>query len=43
MNQHIKKHLDSGLITPDTAMAYSNNPEELTRMLGITNSPKKRL
>jgi len=43
MNQHIKKHLDSGLITPETAMSYSNNPEELTRMLGITNSPKKRL
>jgi len=42
MNQHIKKHLDSGLITPDTAMAYSNNPEELTRMLGITNSPRKK-
>ncbi len=43
MNQHIKKHLDSGLITPDTAMAYSNNPEELTRMLGITNSPRKKV
>lgn len=35
MNQHIKKQLDSGLITPETAMAYSNNPEELARMLGI--------
>ncbi len=42
MNQHIKKHLDSGLITPETAMSYSNNPEELTRMLGITNSPRKK-
>jgi twitching motility protein PilT len=43
MNQHIKKLLDSGIITPETAMAYSNNPEELTRMLGLTNTPKKRL
>jgi twitching motility protein PilT len=42
MNQHIKKHLDSGLITPETAITYSNNPEELTRMLGITNSPRKK-
>lgn len=35
MNQHIKKQLDSGLITNETAMTYSNNPEELARMLGI--------
>lgn len=42
MNQHIKKHLDAGLITPETAMAYSNNPEELTRMLGINNNTRKR-
>ena len=42
MNQHIKKHLDSGLITTDTALTFSNNPEELTRMLGLVNSPKKR-
>lgn len=35
MNQHIKKQLDAGLITTETAMAYSNNPEELARMLGI--------
>lgn len=42
MNQHIKKHLDSGVITPETALTYSNNPEELTRMLGIVNTPKKR-
>jgi twitching motility protein PilT len=35
MNQNIKKILDAGLITSDTAMSYSNNPEELARMLGI--------
>ena len=43
MNQHIKKHLDAGLISPETAMTYSNNPEELTRMLGLENRPKSRL
>jgi twitching motility protein PilT len=43
MNQHIKKHLDAGLISPETAMTYSNNPEELTRMLGLENKPKSRL
>lgn len=43
MNQHIKKQLDSGLITPETALTYSNNPEELTRMLGIENKPRKKL
>lgn len=43
MNQHIKKQLDSGLITPETAMTYSNNPEELARMLGITNAGKKKI
>lgn len=42
MNQNIKKSLDAGLITPEIAMTYSNNPEELTRMLGIKDSPKKR-
>jgi twitching motility protein PilT len=44
MNQHIKKHLDSRLITTETAMTYSNNPDELTRMIASTNSgpPKKR-
>jgi twitching motility protein PilT len=43
MNQHIKKHLDTGLISTETAMTYSNNPEELTRMLGLENKPKSRL
>ncbi|MFP5385490.1 MAG: type IV pilus twitching motility protein PilT [Bacteriovoracia bacterium] len=43
MNQHIKKHLDSGIISAETAMTYSNNPEELTRMLGLTNNVKKKL
>lgn len=35
MNQHIKKRLDAGLITTETAMTFSNNPEELARMIGI--------
>jgi twitching motility protein PilT len=42
MNQNIKKVLDSGLITPETAMTFSNNPEELARMLGIDTSAKKK-
>lgn len=42
MNQNIKKVLDSGLISPETAMSFSNNPEELARMLGINMSAKKR-
>ncbi|MBA2403221.1 MAG: type IV pilus twitching motility protein PilT [Bdellovibrionales bacterium] len=42
MNQNIKKVLDSGLITPDTAMTFSNNPEELARMLGLDTSAKKK-
>jgi twitching motility protein PilT len=42
MNQHIRKHVEGGVITPETAMTYSNNPEELARMLGLNNSPKKR-
>jgi twitching motility protein PilT len=42
MNQNIKKVLDAGLITPETAMLYSNNPEELARMLGVNNSPRKK-
>jgi twitching motility protein PilT len=41
MNQNIKKVLDSGLITPETAMTNSNNPEELARMLGINTDFKK--
>ncbi|HXH31689.1 MAG TPA: type IV pilus twitching motility protein PilT [Bacteriovoracaceae bacterium] len=42
MNQHIKKHLDTGTITQETAMTYSNNPEELARMLGHDGPNKKR-
>ena len=42
MNQNIKKVLDSGLITPETDMTFSNNPEELGRMLGIDGSAKKK-
>ena len=43
MNQNIKKVLDSGLITPETAMSNSNNPEELARMLGLDNSAKGKV
>lgn len=42
MNQNIKKILDAGLITPETAMSNSNNPEELARMLGLDNAAKKK-
>ena len=42
MNQNIKKILDSGLITPETAMTFSNNPEELARMLGIDMAARKK-
>lgn len=42
MNQNIKKVLDSGLITSETAMSNSNNPEELARMLGIDTSAKRK-
>jgi twitching motility protein PilT len=42
MNQSIKKVLDSGLITTETAMSFTNNPEELTRMLGLENSVRKK-
>lgn len=41
MNQHIKKMLDAGLITTETAITNSNNPEELTRMLGLGAHAKK--
>lgn len=42
MNQNIKKILDSGLITPETAMTFSNNPEELSRMLGLDTAVRKK-
>ena len=35
MNQAIKKGLDAGLITAETAMSFSNNPEEMAKMLGL--------
>jgi twitching motility protein PilT len=35
MNQSIKKSMDAGLIDSDTAMSYSNNPEEMAKMLGL--------
>ena len=35
MNQSIKRVLDSGLITAEVAMSFSNNPEEMAKMLGL--------
>ena len=35
MNQSIKRALDSGYITPEDALSYSNNPEEMMKMLGL--------
>lgn len=41
MNQNIKKQLDTGIINTETALTYSNNPEELERMLGLNIGKKK--
>lgn len=35
MNQSLKKHVDTGTITAEVAMGYSNSPEELAQQLGI--------
>jgi twitching motility protein PilT len=35
MNQSIKKHVDAGLISPETAVSYSSVPDEMMQMLGI--------
>lgn len=35
MNQSLKKHVDSGAITAEVAMGYSNAPEELATQLGL--------
>ena len=35
MNQSLRRFVDNGLIDGDTAMSYSNNPEELAKQLGI--------
>lgn len=35
MNQSIKRALDAGLVTTENAMSYSNNPEEMAKMLGL--------
>jgi len=34
MNQSLRKHVDSGAITAEVAMGYSNSPEELAQQLG---------
>lgn len=35
MNQSIKRSLEKGLVDQETAMSFSNNPEEMAKMLGI--------
>ena len=35
MNQSIKRALDAGYITPEDALSYSNNPEEMQKLLGL--------
>ena len=35
MNQSLKKHVDSGMISTEVALGYSNSPEELATALGI--------
>jgi len=35
MNQSIKKHVEAGLISPETAVSYSTVPEEMMQMLGM--------
>ena len=35
IDQSIKKALDAGQITSETAMSFSNNPEEMKKMLGL--------
>jgi twitching motility protein PilT len=42
MNQSLKKLLDGGVITAESALSYTNNPEELQRMMGLTSSPRKK-
>jgi twitching motility protein PilT len=42
MNQGLKKMLDGGIISSETALTYTNNPEELQRMMGLTGPVKKK-
>jgi twitching motility protein PilT len=37
MNQNMKKMLDAGIITAESALTFTNNPDELHRMMGITS------
>jgi twitching motility protein PilT len=37
MNQNLKRMLDIGTITAETAMSFTNNPEELSRMMGLNS------
>lgn len=38
MNQSIKKAFDAGLVTQENALSFSNNPEEMQKMLGLRES-----
>jgi len=42
MNQGLKKLLDGGVITAESALSYTNSPEELQRMMGLTSAPRKK-
>ena len=42
MNQGLKKMLDGGIISSETALTFTNNPEELQRMMGLTGTVKKK-
>ncbi len=42
MNQTLKRLLDAGVISNESAISYSNNPEELHRMLGGAATTQKK-
>ncbi|MBY0516195.1 MAG: type IV pilus twitching motility protein PilT [Bacteriovoracaceae bacterium] len=42
MNQSLKKLLDGGVISAESALSYTNNPEELQRMMGLQAGAKKK-
>jgi twitching motility protein PilT len=42
MNQSLAKHVTSGNITPEAAMAYTTMPEELSQVLGLKETSKRK-
>jgi twitching motility protein PilT len=40
MNQGMKKLLDAGVISAESALTFTNNPDELHRMMGVTTAKK---